>query len=162
MKRDHAEICPSTRSLTHLLDLGERQAMPDRTCSVDGCESPLECRGWCNKHYLRWRKYGDPLKLRERPTCSIQGCEEVTKGRGLCAKHYVHWRSHRAEGERCVVDDCDRAVYARGWCRLHYERVLKHGDSDVVLSGGKPGGRQTRTGRRAAMSGSAALAGECH
>lgn len=35
--------------------------MADRTCSVDGCEKPLYARGWCRKHYERWRLRGDPL-----------------------------------------------------------------------------------------------------
>ena len=30
-------------------------------CSIDGCETPVLARGWCNKHYARWRNYGDPL-----------------------------------------------------------------------------------------------------
>ena len=33
-----------------------------KQCSVDGCEKPVHARGWCRKHYLRWHKYGDPLK----------------------------------------------------------------------------------------------------
>lgn len=32
--------------------------MPKRTCSVDGCDSPSKTRGFCNRHYLRWWKYG--------------------------------------------------------------------------------------------------------
>lgn len=31
------------------------------TCSIDGCDSPPRARGWCNKHYYRWRRLGDPL-----------------------------------------------------------------------------------------------------
>lgn len=30
-------------------------------CSVDGCSKPHKSRGWCNAHYLRWLKHGDPL-----------------------------------------------------------------------------------------------------
>lgn len=30
-------------------------------CAVDGCERPTHSRGWCTKHYSRWRKHGDPL-----------------------------------------------------------------------------------------------------
>lgn len=34
--------------------------MTQRTCSIDGCTSPVKGRGWCNMHYQRWRKHGDP------------------------------------------------------------------------------------------------------
>lgn len=31
-----------------------------RTCAVEGCGSIAKSRGWCNKHYQRWKKHGDP------------------------------------------------------------------------------------------------------
>lgn len=30
-------------------------------CSIDGCGNPMYLRGWCNSHYLRWRRHGDPM-----------------------------------------------------------------------------------------------------
>lgn len=29
-------------------------------CSVHGCGTPSRRRGWCNKHYKRWQRWGDP------------------------------------------------------------------------------------------------------
>lgn len=37
--------------------------MTDRTCSIEDCEKAARTRGWCDKHYMRWHKYGDPLFL---------------------------------------------------------------------------------------------------
>ena len=30
------------------------------TCSIDGCEQPPKSRGWCPKHWERWRRHGSP------------------------------------------------------------------------------------------------------
>ncbi len=34
-----------------------------RSCSIDGCENQVECRGFCNMHYQRWRRHGNPLAV---------------------------------------------------------------------------------------------------
>ncbi len=31
-------------------------------CSVDGCTLEVRARGYCTRHYGRWRYYGDPVK----------------------------------------------------------------------------------------------------
>jgi hypothetical protein len=33
-------------------------------CTVAGCGSPVRTRGWCQRHYLRWLKYGNPLAMK--------------------------------------------------------------------------------------------------
>lgn len=38
-----------------------------KDCSVPSCDDLAVSRGWCNLHYMRWRRYGDPMvKLRKR------------------------------------------------------------------------------------------------
>lgn len=32
-----------------------------RICSIPGCNKPHSARGWCVRHYTRWRNHGDPL-----------------------------------------------------------------------------------------------------
>ena len=31
------------------------------SCSL--CNKPRYRRAWCNSHYLRWRRYGDPVLI---------------------------------------------------------------------------------------------------
>lgn len=38
--------------------------MAKRTCSIDGCDNPHDARGWCSKHYLRWKANGTTDDIR--------------------------------------------------------------------------------------------------
>lgn len=33
------------------------------TCKIAKCNKPIRARGWCEKHYTRWLKYGDVHKI---------------------------------------------------------------------------------------------------
>lgn len=34
------------------------------TCSIERCTNPVLRMGWCNAHFLRWKRNGNPLGLR--------------------------------------------------------------------------------------------------
>lgn len=36
-------------------------AVATASCAVEDCDSPSTKRGWCNAHYIRWRRHGDPV-----------------------------------------------------------------------------------------------------
>ena len=69
-----------------------------KTCSVSGCYKPARVRGWCVKHYARWKRHGDVnTVLQERNPdqgCSIEGCDNPHMGRGWCAKHWARWNRY--------------------------------------------------------------------
>ena len=65
------------------------------TCIVTGCIDPAIARGWCNAHYRRWRRHGDPLGgLHYRTGCRVTDCTEPHEAKGLCRVHYKRWKDH--------------------------------------------------------------------
>lgn len=92
--------------------------MAERTCTVDGCENRHRCKGYCDKHYQRWRKHGDPLhaqvQVSRRGTCEVDGCTSPIKARRLCCRHYQRWKNHgdptAGEPPRIVGDDLARLL----------------------------------------------------
>ena len=37
--------------------------MGERTCKLPECQRPAKCKGYCNLHYGRWKRQGDPRKV---------------------------------------------------------------------------------------------------
>lgn len=34
-----------------------------KQCEIDGCDGRLLARGWCSKHWQRWKAHGDPTVI---------------------------------------------------------------------------------------------------
>ena len=114
-------------------------ARPVSICRIDGCDNRVKARKLCNPHYLKWRKYGDPLIVVRVPkpdSCSIDGCGKPVEARGWCKAHYSQWwkqgdplyRERFPQPEFCGVETCDRAAHASGYCLKHYKRWRRWGD----------------------------------
>lgn len=68
-----------------------------RVCSVNDCGKPVDGKGFCKKHYLRFHRYGDPLagapeRVRNSGPCKVDGCDKPSKKKGFCTLHYERWR----------------------------------------------------------------------
>lgn len=111
-----------------------------RICTVEGCTAGHVARGYCARHWKRWKVHGDPLAggpmraTRHKP-CIIEGCERVQRGRGLCGTHYRRWARHgdplvggKVIIELCSVDGCGKKHNAKGFCPVHYARWVRLGD----------------------------------
>lgn len=67
-------------------------------CRVAACEREADgSRGYCDKHYRRWLRYGNPMKT-------------------------VRWMDHPST---CQAEGCERPWYSKGRCHLHYEKALR-------------------------------------
>lgn len=126
-------------------------------CSVGGCQSPAQTRGYCIAHYRRWLRYGDPagkyaLQAKPGTGCAVEGCTEPLKANGYCFAHNYRFKRYgdplagaapkkeaaprlprvaKGQVRRCQVDGCDEPALARNYCRLHYRRFMVHADPSV-------------------------------
>jgi hypothetical protein len=61
-----------------------------KLCSIDGCGGKHYGKGWCNKHWNRWHKHGDPLREPKGVRlCSIEGCNRKHLRNGFCNMHDI-------------------------------------------------------------------------
>jgi len=57
--------------------LGRNPRPVPRECSIDGCSQMARARGWCFKHWARWKAHGDP-----NVTIRDYGAKRSEKGNG--------------------------------------------------------------------------------
>lgn len=65
-----------------------------RECTVEACNRTHYALGYCNLHWKRWRKHGDPLvgeRCQPHP-CTVEGCSRRAVARGWCLPHYKRWQ----------------------------------------------------------------------
>lgn len=84
-------------------------------CAVAPCENPVLAKGWCNLHYKRQRRTGDP------------GPPGLVRG-------------GRTGVQPCAVPGCERTYYAMNLCSLHYNRQRLSGDLGAMGTVKAPAG----------------------
>lgn len=77
-------------------------------CTFPDCNRKAHARELCGRHYLRWRRHGDPAVVLQVGPPSLRDLP-------------------------CRIDGCPDRNYVRGCCKAHYHRLLKYGDP---LAGG--------------------------
>lgn len=91
--------------------------MPDRTCTVEGCENKQHSRGYCNSHYARWHANGTPYRY-------CEGCGAVLPFRRGAQKY-----CSTSCRPRCKVDDCNEPYRSKdGYCARHKALARRNGD----------------------------------
>lgn len=119
-------------------------------CKVEECQTKVYCKEYCQSHYRRWKKWGDPL-LGQRPfkypkgtLCSVEGCTKGVKAKQLCSMHHTRlYRNGSIEvvkkvykyeiSDLCPVTlesgkRCRNQKYAQNMCKKHYLANYRHGD----------------------------------
>jgi hypothetical protein len=64
------------------------------SCSIENCGNKYHAKGFCQKHYRKNKRLGDPLAKKEKQSCSIENCENKYAAKGFCQKHYNNNKNH--------------------------------------------------------------------
>ena len=89
----HIDLDYTNNSIENLVRLCRgchvRRHRPKPSCSL--CERPVKGYGYCDMHYQRFKRWGDPNKIGipERKLCEVWACQTPANARGLCGRHYM-------------------------------------------------------------------------
>lgn len=75
--------------------------MASKLCSIEKCNRPHYGKSFCNLHYKRFYRYGNPNLVKLD-------------------------RSHT--GHKCKIEECTRKNHAKGYCNIHYWNLVHTGD----------------------------------
>jgi hypothetical protein len=81
-------------------------------CSVETCDKPAQTRGWCERHYRRWVRHGDPLVAKRRwrnSTDPMPPAKVCTKCRVSKPLEEFSADTRSGTGVREVCKECCRA-----------------------------------------------------
>lgn len=125
----------------------------NKMCSIVNCEGKHRSKSYCNKHYIRFMKYGDVLYIKSRMeyvnslvnnsrTCTMENCEEKYYAKGYCGIHYRKWFKEKYPEKLLVakikyikkgsdVFDMTTAVY--GHASVDWGNIIKKRDEKCKI-----------------------------
>ena len=102
-------------------------------CKVDGCDRYVFGHGFCNMHYKRWKKTGNPGQATTiiRTDCPVEGCLKEHVAFGFCGGHYQQYKKYQKVPTKLLKDPsalkplcprlfCKKTVLTKGLCGKHY------------------------------------------
>lgn len=120
-------------------------------CTIEGCGRPHKSRGYCQTHYMQYKR-GAPVVSEIKPRtprdlmpdeCVEAGCSDPVKAKGLCKTHYQrllrrgHTRYHdrKKPAKECSTDGCTKILYSNGVCHSHYVHRRKLAGYGLTVAG---------------------------
>ena len=71
------------------------------------CGKPMKGLGYCELHYQRFKKYGNPLMMKDNQFVPVRLDTEANPTRV------------------CLVEGCPRPYHANGYCSMHAQRARR-------------------------------------
>jgi len=144
LKNGHKKSCGCLKSELTIKRNKLRGLLNKRKCSVEYCSSKHYAKGYCERHYRRDKKHGDPINVPKGmgKKCTIDGCNGKHSAKGLCPRHYQKYYKYgdpnmkKAKGKNtCELEGCNNYQRKYGYCKKHYRVAMRR---EVITNyGGK-------------------------
>ncbi|RYI30544.1 HNH endonuclease [Bacillus infantis] len=109
-----------------------------RVCSIEGCEDKYEAKGYCKKHYNRFRRYGDPLASpKRRPKTPYKNnhkyinkiehklCSDCNEWFPMTEEHFYKNKGNLVDGFNPHCKECTK-IRSTKWMKENPEKYKPH------------------------------------
>lgn len=94
----------------HYVDGGKVRAVAktrNTQCTLPDCDGKHHARGYCTKHYRRFKITGSPRFVckpgpRAHGECDFPKCRRKSTALGMCNRHYLRYRAAEKRAFQCV------------------------------------------------------------
>jgi hypothetical protein len=108
-------------------------------CAVPDCPETATSRGWCGKHYARWKKHGDPLTVTRTRRPSERSAIDLWRATGTVAVTGDPLGPVRVANKPCSVSDCPDKAMSRGMCAYHFQQWQRSSEPAWTVQNFEPG-----------------------
>lgn len=131
------KLTPYKRSIGYNILERARGGPNTKSCTVPDCNNKHLAKGLCNKHYRRFKRYGDITYCKTLPPiknrgCKVPGCDNKHDSLGYCGKHSHYIRKYGKiqqpkiviiRNRGCKIHGCKNKHQSKGLCHKHYARA---------------------------------------
>lgn len=85
-------------------------------CKIDGCEKKLFSRGWCQMHYIRWRKHGNPNRVDREMTPKGAPSAFLNDALKSNTDDCIEWPFYKNSGGYGIIRQGEKTIVAHRVC----------------------------------------------
>ena len=99
-------------------------------CAITTCSKTVFSREWCQRHYTRWLRHGDPLvdNRKVRGVCAVTDCERPHEAKGWCRNHLRRWKEY---GDPLGVSILRASEHVRFWAKVDRQGAVPPGQPEL-------------------------------
>lgn len=91
-------------------------------CKLKNCETKVEAKGYCRRHYLSFMRYGEADYIDNKRN---------KKDKEMSVPELALKDSNAITKDKCKILGCDKIVKCRGLCEMHYTRLRRNGQLET-------------------------------
>lgn len=106
-----------------------------KKCKLDSCDTLTDRKEYCDLHYKRWKRYGDPTisLIKCNKMCCVENCDSIAKknlksDKPMCFLHYGRFKRFNDPNKILINKSGEGTINSNGYrlVTVNKKRILEH------------------------------------